>query len=328
MKDSVPQVIEFLDHDNVPIEFETSIEQACPCGNGIERWFYVQTKTAVHYWHAQHYRAIQRETELKLELEQAKAEIRLLKQKRFGKAKETNKQNESEAQKNIRNRGQQPGSQGHGRKKQELEEIDEIIELVKDANHCATCQTPYKPIGITEDSEIIEIAVKGYKRKIRRRKYCRGCFCKGTKKLLLAPAVPRLIPKGKLGTTVWASILIDKYGCHTPTHRFLEKLEAYGIDLAQGTITDGLKKIAPLFEPIVNAIMEKNQKEKQWHADETRWEVFEEVEGKVSSRWYLWVFKSSSSVYYKLSPSRGYRVPKDFFAGVDSGILNCDRYVV
>jgi transposase len=74
--------------------------------------------------------------------------------------------------------------------------------------------------------------------------------------------------------------------------------------------------------------MEKNQKEKHWHADETRWEVFEEVEGKVSSRWYLWVFKSTSSVYFKLAPSRGYKVPKDFFAGVDSGILSCDRYVV
>ena len=80
-----PKVIELLDHDNVPIEFETSIDKPCTCGNGIERWFYVQIKTAAHYWYAQHHRSTQREEDLKLELELAKAEIRLLKQKRFGK---------------------------------------------------------------------------------------------------------------------------------------------------------------------------------------------------------------------------------------------------
>jgi len=93
-------------------------------------------------------------------------------------------------------------------------------------------------------------------------------------------------------------------------------------------VTDGFKKLLPLFVPIVEAMKEKNQQEKHWHADETRWEVFEEVEGKVNSRWYLWLFKSKTVVYYKLAPSRGYRVPKDFFAGTESGILNCDRYVV
>lgn len=325
-----PKVIEFLDHDNVPIEFETSKEKTCTCGQGIERWFYVQIKTAAHYWFAQHHRSTQREAELKSELEQAKAEIRLLKQKRFGKSSESKKVNEkgTEAENNHRNRGQQPGSLGHGRKKQTLEEIEEIIEFPKDTMYCPCCRIPYEALSTTEDSEIIEIAVKGYKRKIRRRKYRSRCFCKGTPKLLLAPSVPRLIPKGKIGTTIWASILMDKYGGYTPTHRYIEKLETYGIELAFGTVTDGLKKLTPLFEPVVKAILEKNQKEKHWHADETRWEVFEEVEGKVSSRWYLWVFKSSSSVYYKLAPSRGYRVPKDFFVGADSGILNCDRYVV
>jgi transposase len=121
---------------------------------------------------------------------------------------------------------------------------------------------------------------------------------------------------------------MDKYGGHTPTYRYLEKLESYGISLAQGTVTEGFKKLLPLLVPVVQTMKEKSQQEKHWHGDETRWEVFEEVEGKVGSRWYLWLFKSKSVVYYKLAPSRGYRVPKDFFVGMDLGILNCDRYVV
>lgn len=330
MNASAPKIIEFLDHDDVPIEFESDIEKPCPCGNGIERWFYVQIKTAAHYWHAQHHRSIQRETELKLELEQAKAEIRLLKQKRFGKSRESNKTNDktSEQEPNNRNKGQQLGSHGHGRKKISLEEVEEIIELPENEQYCPCCKKPYEVLSKTENSELIEIEVKGYTRKIKRRKYLSRCHCKNTPKLLIAPPVPRLIPKGKLGSSIWASILMDKYGGHTPTFRYLEKLENYGIVLALGTVTDGLKKLTPLFGPMVQAILEKNQKEKHWHADETHWEVFEEVEGKVSSRWYLWVFQSSSCVYYKLAPSRGYRVPKDFFQGVDLGILNCDRYVV
>lgn len=323
-----PDIVELLDRDNIPIEFEKHVEKSCPCGAGVERWVYVQTKTAAHYWYALHHRAIEREITLKCELEQAKSEIRLLKQQKFGKSTESKKTTEKGTENNSRNRGQQPGAAGHSRKKQTLEVIEEIIELPKDASCCAHCHTPYEALSNTEDSEIIEVAVKGYIRKIKRRKYRSRCSCKGTPKLLIAPSVPRLIPKGKLGASIWASILMDKYGNHTPTHRYLEKLESYGIDLAQGTITDGLKIIEPLLAPAVKAIMEKNQKEKHWHADETRWEVFEEVEGKVSSRWYLWVFKSTSSVYFKLAPSRGYKVPKDFFAGVDAGILNCDRYVV
>jgi len=325
-----PKVIEFLDHDNVPIEFETDIERSCSCGNGVERWFYVQIKTAAHYWHAQHHRSTQREENLKLELEQAKAEIRLLKQKRFGKSKESNKTNDKriEQEPTARNKGQQPNSKGHGRRTIALEEVEEIIELPEDEQYCPCCKEPYKVLPTTEDSDIIEIEVKGHKRRVKRRKYLSGCQCKNTPKLLIAPPAPRLIPKGIFGTSIWASILMDKYGGHTPTFRYLEKLELYGIELALGTVTDGLQKITPMFTPVVQAILEKNQKEKHWHADETRWEVFEEVEGKVSSRWYLWVFKSSSSVYYKLAPSRGYRVPKDFFVGVDLGILNCDRYVV
>lgn len=326
----VPKVIEFLDQDDIPIEFEAHVEKICSCGNGIERWVYVQIKTAAHYWYAQHNRAIQREATLKEELEQAKAEIRLLKQKRFGKSTESQKTTEAQTKgkNDTRNRGQQPGSLGHGRKNQDLEEIEEIIELPEEKRCCPNCKAPYEVLNASEDSELVEIAVKGYIRKIKRRKYCSRCVCEGTKKLLIAPAVPRLIPKGKLGTSIWASLLIDKYGDYTPTGRYLNKLKSYGIELAQGTVTDGLKKILSLFEPVVKAIMEKNQQEKHWHCDETRWEVFEEVEGKVSSRWYLWVFKSSSSVYYKLAPSRGYRVPKDFFVGVDLGIVNCDRYVV
>jgi transposase len=34
-----------------------------------------------------------------------------------------------------------------------------------------------------------------------------------------------------------------------------------------------------------------------FHNDETRWEVFVELEGKVGTRWYLWVTRSPSVIF-------------------------------
>jgi transposase len=54
-------------------------------------------------------------------------------------------------------------------------------------------------------------------------------------------------------------------------------LRHHGLPLAQGTLTDGLQKIAALFEPVMPALHEQQMSEKLFHGDETRWEVFEEV---------------------------------------------------
>ena len=77
-------------------------------------------------------------------------------------------------------------------------------------------------------------------------------------------------------------------------------------------------------------LYERQMTEKLFHGDETRWEVFEEVEGKTGHRWYLWVMRSVSVVYYRMAPGRGADVPKGHFAKLRKDLLNvvlvCDRY--
>ena len=41
-------------------------------------------------------------------------------------------------------------------------------------------------------------------------------------------------------------VLLDKYLYGRPTHRFCEELRHHGLPLAQGTLTDGLQRIAVL----------------------------------------------------------------------------------
>ena len=73
---------------------------------------------------------------------------------------------------------------------------------------------------------------------------------------------------------------------------------------------------------------QKQMTEALFHNDETRWEVFVEMEGKVGHRWYLWVTRSQSVIYFVLDPSRSADVPGAHFSGLQGErvIIVCDRY--
>jgi transposase len=77
-------------------------------------------------------------------------------------------------------------------------------------------------------------------------------------------------------------------------------------------------------------LYERQMGEKLFHGDETRWEVFEEVDGKTGHRWYLWVMQSASVVFYRMAPGRGADVPQGHFAKLHKDLLDvvlvCDRY--
>jgi len=92
--------------------------------------------------------------------------------------------------------------------------------------------------------------------------------------------------------------------------------------MSPGTLAGGLQALGPLFEPLDRALLSKLRSEPHWHADEARWAVFVEVQGKVGHRWYLWVFHSRSVVHYVLDASRSADVVEAELAGVDSGFIS------
>ena len=64
---------------------------------------------------------------------------------------------------------------------------------------------------------------------------------------------PKLIPKGRYGISVWVEILLDKYFSYRPTERLLGSWRLLGLDLAPGTVTDGLRRLEILLRPIYQA---------------------------------------------------------------------------
>ena len=204
--------------------------------------------------------------------------------------------------------------------------VEEVYELDEEQRRCAVCGLPYEEFAGTEDSEEIEIEVRAYRRRIRRRRYTPSCRCGAVPGILTAAGPAKLIPKGKLGISVWTTILMEKYLYQRPIARILESLKGYGLDVAAGTVGDGLKRLTGLFVPVEQAIRAQSVQEEWWHADETRWQVFEVVEGKLTYRCYLWVFVSSQAVVYILDPRRSAEVIEDHLGGIQQGILCVDRY--
>jgi len=205
-----------------------------------------------------------------------------------------------------------------------LEHLD--VDLPEDEKRCNICKQPFKSFPDLEEGETIEVEVKAYRRRVRRKRYKKECNCKPqSSRVVTARSPGKVVPKGKLGISVWVTLLTGKYLFYQPIERQLKELELSGVSIAAPTVTDGFKRIKSLLEPVYDAIAERNREEDHWHVDESRWMVAEKVEGKESTRWWIWVFKSVSTVFYKLSMSRSAEVLKEHLEGLD-GTISCDRY--
>jgi transposase len=279
--------------------------------------------------HALREGAAQREQALQQELEKALARARDLEQRHFAKkterAQAIDKRYRRGQKQPLRKRGQQPGAPSRGRSILHHLPLREEPPVELASPCCGVCGKPMEDFLGTDDCEIVEIEVNAYRRKIRRRRYRRRCKCPGPKIVSVSPPA-RLIPRGKWGISIWVETLLGKFKYVRPSHRELAHLGDLGVDLSPGTLCGGFKRIAPLFAPLYEACLPQLRNDKQWNADETRWEVFAEKEGKTGHRWYLWVFASRTVVYYVLDPSRSADVVEAVLGVVESGVIICDRY--
>ncbi len=284
------------------------------------------------YWQAMHRKAVERaeERERKLleRIAELEAKLKQREQQLFGRKSEQTGASEAEpgGSDKKRSRGQQPGARGHGRRRHDhLPKVVQDSELPPGERHCPNCGLPFKELAGAEESEQIEIEVRAHRRVLRRKKYLRRCQCPGLARIVTAPGPAKLIAKGLYGISVWAMVLLDKFLFQRPTHRLLLDLRTHGLSVPQGSLTDGLKRLVPLFAPLREAIIEHQRQARHWHADETRWMVFVEIEGKIGHRWFLWMICSADAVVFILDPSRSAQVPSEHF-GDAQGIVSADRY--
>jgi transposase len=295
----------------------------------------LELRQQVGYWKSRHRDALDRVSAWEQKVEQLEGEKRQLQADLFGRRSEAQPRNDrshdlddpqDDSQASKRNRGQQPGNPGPRRRDySHLPVREHFVELPPEQSACPCCGLPLRQLSDTEDSEQIEIEVSAYRRVIHRRRYRRTCTCDGPI-TLTAPSPPKLISKGRYGISVWVEILLDKYFSYRPTERLLASLRLWGLDLAPGTVTDGLERLEVLLRPIDEALKARNSQGELHQGDETRWRVFIALEGKEGYGWWLWVVLGPDTVIYLLDASRSHTVPEDHFRAESRGVLVVDRY--
>jgi transposase len=213
-------------------------------------------------------------------------------------------------------RGQRPGRPGHGRRDYSHLETDErIIDVDAGQRCCAVCGKAFELIG-TEDSEQIDWQVRVTRLVWRRRRYRRRCFHPGPG-TVCAPLPPKPLPKGLFTAGFLARLGYEKYVLGRPVHRIVQALAADGLEVAAGTLCGALKQVAPLIAPWAAAIAAHGRAAGHVHADETSWQVFEDIEDKDGHRWWLWVFVTDATTVFVMDTSRS--------AGVAAAQLGIDR---
>jgi transposase len=295
-----------------------------------------ELRQQVGYWKAQHARAVHRAEHLEAEVDYLRGENRKLQDQLFGRKSEKSStqdrsnhlegENDDQDSATPPRRGQRKDRPGPRRRDySHLPVVDDPYELPENQRACPECGAALSPSN-TEDSEQIEIEVRPHRRRIRRRRYQRTCTCSNCPRTFTAPPAPKLIPKGLLGISVWVEILIDKFFSHRPTERLLNQWRLLDLEVAAGTVTGGLERLEPLFQPLYEALLARNAESAFAQADETRWMVFIDLEGKTRHRWWLWVFLGEDTVVFRLDPSRSHEVPKGHFPVEAHVLLMVDRY--
>ncbi len=292
---------------------------------------YLELQWEVGYFRSLHNRAIIREEILKQTIKEQEGQIRDLRHRVFGKKSEKQSSSKDDGKSENSNpkrpRGQQPGSKGHGlTQRPDLPVKEEEAKFSEDPM-CPECGKPYMPDGSKEDEDY-EVEVKAHIRRIIRPCMKKGCTCKGVPNNITAPAPPKVIPKSPYRNSIWEAILLTKFHYCQPTNRLLNQYAELGLPISPGTITGGLKQIKELFQPVYDALYSHQMTEDRFHNDESGWKVFENIEGKIGNKWWLWVSRSVSVVYFQITPGRGADVPMEYFKNIEQRkiIVICDRY--
>lgn len=226
-----------------------------------------------------------------------------------------------------RRRGQQRGAKGPKRKAR-CDLPEQIIHhtLEESQRICACCGKVRPELSLQEQSHEIGWEVRLVRRRHVRFRYGPSCACPGGRGIVTAPKAAKLIAKGLFAVDFWVQVLLKKFEFQQPLQRTVRELQAHGLHVSPGTLSGGLKKIAPLVQALAGQFVLHSREGSHWHLDETRWPMFCLQDGQGRRLWWFWVVVTPEVTVFLLEPTRSGQVPKDFFPKGAEGIVNVDRY--
>jgi len=141
------------------------------------------------------------------------------------------------------------------------------------------------------------------------------------------PSAP--IEKGKVGASVLALIIIQKFVDHLPLYRQIEMFKRMGMDIPSSTMSDWIKLAGELIAPLYECLVKKILQSDYLQADETRIQVLDRDKKKKTHRGWYWTYRDvqSGAVFFEYHESRGREGPKGRLKNFE-GHLQSDGYEV
>ena len=165
-----------------------------------------------------------------------------------------------------RKRGQQPGAKGPQRRRRVNLPLEEIHHTIPESERtCPICHKVHRDTGLTQESERIEWEVRLKRCRDIRHIYSPSCHCSSGRGMRTAPKPAKLIPKGLFGISFWVEVLLKKFDFLQPLQRTVRELASLGLHVCPGTLTGGLQKIEPMFQPLVGQFVLRAREGFYWH---------------------------------------------------------------
>jgi transposase len=214
--------------------------------------------------------------------------------KQFGKNKKKKK------------RGAKKGHKGHGRQKCDL--VDQEVELTLE--RCPDCSEMLIEKDRSDEFVQEDLVIKKVTTKYKVRHYECPCCNK---------EVTPVFESGFIGSTAKSLSTLLHYYSGVPFNKIREMFSWFGLNVSEGSLALWGKRFSEKLENSYNTLKSAVKKSSYVNVDETGWPI----DGK--NNW-LWVFRSSDAVVYKIDASRGSSVVKDFIGSDYEGVLESDFY--
>lgn len=246
-----------------------------------------------------------------VELEQARAELAVLKRMVFGRSSERSRPEAGTAGpggtgpggtpgKKDGKRG--PGARGGRRDYGHLPRVEVNWDFAEGGYCCADCGQAFSRLG---DHVVEQLDWQVTVRLIAhcRRRYKKACRCGGPK-TVTAPGPPKAIGKGAFSNGFLAMLATERYVAGRSLNSLVTGLARSGADVPAPTLTGALSQAGTLLLPLAEAIAARNRGSWHLHADETSWQVLAPRDGDGPVKWWLWCFIGPDTTAFVMDATR------------------------